>query len=136
MVGNGVCVGVGVRVEVGSGVFSGVMVAVSACAAAVNACAIAVLISGLYWLSAVGVVESTCPQAERMNVNNKKDMNKFLFFIGICILPVINPLPQYSQGFRTVSACKYPTLSSDMRLTKSALFSGDMFLKYLLCLLR
>lgn len=103
MLGNGVFVGVGVEVEVGSGVFTGVMVAVNACAAAVSACAIAVLISGLYWLSAVGVVESTCPQAERMNINNKKNMNNFLFFIGKRILPVITSLPQYSQGFRTIS---------------------------------
>lgn len=103
MVGNGVCEGVGVGVEVGRGVFTGVMVAVSACAAAVNACAMAVLMSGLYWLSAVGVAESTCPQAERRNANSKQNRIKFLFFIGIiCILPVITSLPQYSQGFRTV----------------------------------
>ena len=85
MVGNGVLVGVRVGVEVGSGVFTGVIVAVSACAAAVNACAIAVLMSGLYWLSSVGGVASTCPQAERRSASRRRDKIRFLLFGGILV---------------------------------------------------
>ena len=83
MVGNGVIVGVRVGVDGGSGVFAGVTLAVRTCAAAVSACAMAVLMSGLYWLSSVGGVESADPQAARRKARKRRGNTSFLFFVSI-----------------------------------------------------